>query len=247
MALYRLEAKIIGRKYPAKERGKNRGREIKKTRSVVAASAYRSGGNLLDERTGVRHDYRNRSKDIIYHAILSPDGAPDWVRDSGQLWNRAEAAEKRKDAQLAREFILAVPPELTPEQQFQLAADWVKKDLVGLGMIAEVALHHPKTGTNPLGIDPNGAPMESFDTTAKIVSLPPGTEPSEVRTLKIEAHGAFWKGLIKPKIRLTGKWLERAGFTPGHRVQVKCVSPGIIELRCDDFQKVEALLQGRLS
>ena len=55
-----------------------------------------------------------------------------------------------------------------------------------------------------------------------------------VRTLKIEADGDCWKGLIKPKIRLMGRWLERAGFSPGNRVQVTCVSPGVIELRSPD-------------
>jgi hypothetical protein len=61
------------------------------------------------------------------------------------------------------------------------------------------------------------------------------TDPhAPVRTLKIEADGDFWKGLIKPKIRLMGHWLERAGFRPGHRVHVTCVAPGVIELRSPD-------------
>ena len=51
------------------------------------------------------------------------------------------------------------------------------------------------------------------------------------RTLKIEAHGDAWKKLIKPKIRLMGRWLEQAGFTPGSRVQVTCLANGVIELR----------------
>ena len=54
-----------------------------------------------------------------------------------------------------------------------------------------------------------------------------------VRTLKIEADGDRWKG-IKPKIRLMGRWLERAGFRPGNRVHIMCVAPGIIELRSAD-------------
>jgi hypothetical protein len=58
----------------------------------------------------------------------------------------------------------------------------------------------------------------------------PGPQPS-VRRLKIEAEGDFWKGLTKPKIRLTGRWLEQAGFKPGHYVHVTCVTPGVIELR----------------
>jgi len=52
-----------------------------------------------------------------------------------------------------------------------------------------------------------------------------------VRTLQIEAEGDFCKGLIKPKIRIMGRWLEQAGFKPGHRVQLTCVAPGVIELR----------------
>ncbi len=59
-----------------------------------------------------------------------------------------------------------------------------------------------------------------------------------VRTLKIEEDGDFWKGLIKPKIRLTGRWLEQAGFRPGNRVRVVCVAPGVIELRSPDAMTV---------
>jgi hypothetical protein len=54
------------------------------------------------------------------------------------------------------------------------------------------------------------------------------------RTLKIEEDGDPWKGGVKPKIRLRGNWLERAGFKPGHRVSVKSVAPGILELRTQD-------------
>ncbi len=55
--------------------------------------------------------------------------------------------------------------------------------------------------------------------------------PPTVRRLKIETEGDAWKGLIKPKIRLMGRWLEQAGFKPGSGVQVTCVAPGVIELR----------------
>lgn len=55
-----------------------------------------------------------------------------------------------------------------------------------------------------------------------------------VRTLQIEAEGDLWKGLIKPKIRFMGRWLEQAGFAPHQRVQVTCVAPGVIELRSPD-------------
>jgi hypothetical protein len=40
------------------------------------------------------------------------------------------------------------------------------------------------------------------------------------RTLKIEETGDFFRGKVSPKIRLTGRWLERTGLKPEHRVQV---------------------------
>ena len=62
-------------------------------------------------------------------------------------------------------------------------------------------------------------------------SLKPTKPDAPVRQLKIEAGGDFWKGLIIPKIRLAGRWLERAGFSPGSHVHVTCLAPGVIELR----------------
>lgn len=53
------------------------------------------------------------------------------------------------------------------------------------------------------------------------------------RTLKIEADGDHWRGGVKPKIRLRGNWLELAGFKPGNRVNVNCISDGVMELRSD--------------
>jgi hypothetical protein len=52
------------------------------------------------------------------------------------------------------------------------------------------------------------------------------------RTLKIEATGDFFRGKVKPKIRLCGKWLERAGFKPGERVELVVTGQGALTLRC---------------
>jgi hypothetical protein len=51
------------------------------------------------------------------------------------------------------------------------------------------------------------------------------------RTLKIEEAGDFFRGTVAPKIRLTGRWLERAGFKPGHRLQVELTGEGVLTLR----------------
>lgn len=65
-------------------------------------------------------------------------------------------------------------------------------------------------------------------------SLLPTEADSAIRKLKIEADGDPYKGVIKPKIRIMGRWLERAGFRPGNHVQVTCIAPGVIELRAPD-------------
>jgi hypothetical protein len=59
------------------------------------------------------------------------------------------------------------------------------------------------------------------------------TRERPIRNLKIEAEGDYFRGRIKPKLRLMGQWLERAGFRPGTRVSVRCLGSGIIELRSE--------------
>ena len=68
-------------------------------------------------------------------------------------------------------------------------------------------------------------------------------ENSHIRTLKIESDGDSWRDRIRPKIRLVGHWLERAGFRPGTRVHVTCVAPGVIELRSVDSIPLNELKQ----
>lgn len=120
-------------------------------RSVVASASYRSGEQLRDERAGKTFDY-TRKEDVIYKDILAPEDAPDWTRDRQVLWNRVEAVEKRKDAQLARDIIAALPRELDRDQQIALLREFVEAHFVAKGMIADVAIHDKLAsdgGTNP--------------------------------------------------------------------------------------------------
>jgi ATP-dependent exoDNAse (exonuclease V) alpha subunit len=134
MAIYRLEAKIISR-------GNGH--------SAVAAAAYRTGTKIRDERAEKTHDYSSRTKGVVESVILRPENSPEWTAKTATLWNAVELGEKRKDAQLSREFILAVPKELSSKEQFQIAVGWAQSELVSKGMIAEVSLHNPKGGKNP--------------------------------------------------------------------------------------------------
>lgn len=127
MAIYRMSAKVVSR---------SRGQ------SAVACAAYRAGQRLDDARTGQVHNYTRR-RDILHAEIIAPDNAPDWMRDRAQLWNAVEKAEKRKDAQLAREIQLALPHELTHAQRVELARSFVLEEFVKKGMVADLALHAP--------------------------------------------------------------------------------------------------------
>ncbi|PSF30993.1 hypothetical protein C7H19_23495 [Aphanothece hegewaldii CCALA 016] len=125
MAIYHVSAKIISR-----SGGK----------SVLASAAYRAGDKLTDQRLGKSFDY-TKKQGVDSTLILAPKNAPDWVSNREQLWNQVEAAENRKDSQLAREFNIALPVELNNEQMKDLAKSYVQEQFVNRGMIADVAFH----------------------------------------------------------------------------------------------------------
>lgn len=108
-------------------------------RSVVAAAAYRAGTVLEDARTGLTHDY-TRKRGILFTQILTPDGQGT---ERNALWNAAEAAEKRKDARTAREWIIALPCELDSAQRQTLASDFAQCLVARYGVAVDFAIHAP--------------------------------------------------------------------------------------------------------
>ncbi|MEC0373331.1 MobQ family relaxase [Paenibacillus chibensis] len=114
-------------------------------RSAVAAASYRSGEDLYDEKYGKQHRGFRKERYLIESEILAPENAPDWVYDRERLWNEVEKVEdkstRRATAQLAREFDVALPRELPYGIQRELLIDFVKKEFVDRGMIADVCIH----------------------------------------------------------------------------------------------------------
>lgn len=108
-------------------------------RSAVAAAAYRAGEVLVDERTGLVHDYSRRSG-VARTDIVLPDGGSV---ERNALWNAAERAENRKDARTAREWVLALPDELDAEQRAELARDFAGQLASRYGVAVDVAIHLP--------------------------------------------------------------------------------------------------------
>lgn len=134
MAIYHLEAKVVSR-------GGGR--------SAVAASAYLSCSKILNDYDGVQHDY-TRKKGLVWEHIFLPEYAPTEWQDRSALWNAVEENEKTKDSRLAREFVPALPIELTPAQWQELLSDFIQNSFVDDGMCADVAIHDPDPpGHNP--------------------------------------------------------------------------------------------------
>ncbi|PLY39462.1 conjugal transfer protein TraA [Janthinobacterium sp. ROICE36] len=127
MAIYHLSVKQISRSAG---------------RSSTAAAAYRAGCEIADKRTGEVHDY-TRKGGIASTDMVLPDGAPEWAKDRSALWNAAEAAERRKDACVAREFEVALPDELSPEERRRLAVDFAKEMANAEGCAVDVSIHAP--------------------------------------------------------------------------------------------------------
>ena len=128
MALYRCEAKRISRTTPAGG-----------GRSVVAAAAYRHAALMDDPLSGRSWDFRGK-RGVNHSETILPAGAPAWMRDPHELWASVELSEKRKDACLAKEWILSLPLALPSEAQIVAGREfgiW----LAGKGMVADLAFH----------------------------------------------------------------------------------------------------------
>jgi len=111
--------------------------------SAVAGAAYRLGLRLYDERTKTWHDYRRRKlgEEIVAALTLAPAGAPDWATDPGQLWNRAEAAELRKDSQVARDYRIPVPLGLSDDHAAEMAKQMGQFIVDELHTAVSIGLH----------------------------------------------------------------------------------------------------------
>lgn len=118
-----------------------------KGRSAVGASAYRSGEKIENEYDGLTHDYTNK-KGIEYTEVILPENAPEAFRDRKILWNEVEKIEKSIKSQLAREVEMALPKELSLEENINLLKEYVQENFVKSGMCADIAIHDKKDG-NP--------------------------------------------------------------------------------------------------
>ena len=136
MALFHFSVKQI-----------SRGRGNRAPQSAIACAAYRAGERLYSDYYGDISDYSHR-RGVIYTEIILPPQAPREYADRQTLWNAVEKAEKNSTAQLAYSFDIALQNELSREENIALARDFVRKNFVNAGMVADLCIHEK-------GIDEN--------------------------------------------------------------------------------------------
>ena len=132
MAIYHLEAKVVSR-------GAGR--------SAVASSAYLSCSRLYNDYDGIQHDY-TKKQGLVWQQVFLPEYAPQEWKDREQLWNAVEEVETAKDSRLAREFVVALPIELSRQEQIELLHEFIREQFVSDGMCADAAIHDTD-GHNP--------------------------------------------------------------------------------------------------
>lgn len=129
MAIFHLSVNLISRKAG---------------RSSTAAAAYRAAERIEDERTGEVHDYSRRSG-VESTDLVLPSGV-EWQPVRAEFWNAVEAKNKRADAQVAREFVVALPAELDALARRDLAVQFARVIVDRYQVGADVAIHAPGRG-----------------------------------------------------------------------------------------------------
>lgn len=111
-----------------------------KSKSAVASAAYISCEKIKNEWDGVTHDYHNK-KGLLHSEIFLLENIPKEFQNRSFLWNSVELNEKASNAQLARNFIIALPKELSFEENKKLITEFIQENIVSKGMIADLAIH----------------------------------------------------------------------------------------------------------
>ena len=104
-------------------------------RSAVAAAAYRACVKLIDQTTGLIHDY-TKKKGHVETILIGAD-------DISELWNKAELAETRKNSTVARELMLPLPDQWTDNERRECVRDIAQHLRDTYGVAVSGSIHAP--------------------------------------------------------------------------------------------------------
>lgn len=207
----------------------------KRGQSSVASAAYRACENLHDERHEKNHDYTKKGGHLGGGLIL-PDGV---VMKREDLWNLVEVSEKRCDARLAKEFLVALPKELTTEENLELCKEIAKvlsKDVLEDGTEVQYPvdwnMHAPHVEA---AFDENGEFL--FDENGK--KIMESNENYHVHIMVPERYWAFETGTFsknKDRNRNKDEWLAGKKLEIGEVMNKYLRNRGYPEVDFRDFE-----------
>ena len=184
-------------------------------RSAVLSAAYRHCAKMSHEAEARTVDY-SRKQNLAHEEFLIPPDASDWARKliadrsvagaAETFWNAVEAFEKRSDAQLAKEFIIALPVELSKEQNIALVRQFVVEQVLARGQVADWVFHdepgnphvHLMTTLRPLTDDAFGP--------KKVAVIGDDGNPVRTKTGKIQYR--LWSGEKAEFLEQRQRWLD---------------------------------------
>jgi ATP-dependent exoDNAse (exonuclease V) alpha subunit len=115
--------------------------------SALSLAAYRAGERIHDERTGRTYDHSGR-QGVLHKEIMLPNQFAaeqmSWSKDRSNLWNTVENADVRSNARLAREYLVALPAELSPQARINLVTGFSRELVERYRFALDIAIHAPR-------------------------------------------------------------------------------------------------------
>lgn len=181
-------------------------------RSATASSAYRTAQKIVDKQTGEIHDY-TRKHGVIHTEIIPPKNINIDEVSREDLWNLAEKTEKRKDARVAREFVIALPHEISRERQIEVAKEFSQYLSDRYEVVADLAIHEPSKGGSDKNVHAHimiTTRKVVVDKESKVVSL---TEKSTLELSNSKRKSLGLKVTQEDIKEIREKWADMANRT----------------------------------
>jgi Ti-type conjugative transfer relaxase TraA len=184
-------------------------------RSVVLSAAYRHCARMEHEVEARTVDYSNK-RNLAHEEFLLPPDAPDWAKAliAGRsvagaveaFWNKVETFEKRGDAQLAKEFIIALPVELSLEQNIALMRQFVFEQVLARGQVADW-VYHDEPGNPHIHLMTSLRPLTEDGFGPKKVAVN-GLDGQPLRTANGKIQYRLWAGEKAEFLEQRTAWLD---------------------------------------
>ena len=188
MALYHFNAKIVKRS---------------EGRSATQVAAYKLGQPIMCIRTGTKFNYSRGSR-VTAYGIEAPKNAPCWAFDNEKLWNAVEVCEVRKDAQLLRDFELALPFELCAKAHVRMIESLAKSIVQDFSLVVGWGIHAPREYSDTRNITAflllTTREMSEDGFTRKVREM--SVRPTSITIL--EGFRELWANLVNSELAAAG-------------------------------------------